>query len=104
MVLVQEIRQQEGMKMVSGKTSARIEALLLIIGGAALAFLLISLEESSAETITVDDDGGADYERIQDAINAAGDGDTVRVYENGLLPGGAALLLLAADGRDLLRE
>ena len=35
---------------------------------------------AEAETITVDDDGGADYETIQDAIDAAKHGDTVRVY------------------------
>ncbi len=34
------------------------------------------------KTITVDDDGGkADYTRIQDAINACDDGDTIRVWE-----------------------
>jgi len=33
------------------------------------------------KTITVDDDGGADYEKIQDAIDAAEEGDTIRVYE-----------------------
>jgi len=31
--------------------------------------------------LTVDDDGGADYVRIQDAIDNATDGDTVRVFE-----------------------
>ncbi len=31
-------------------------------------------------TITVDDSGGADYTRIQDAINSANDGDTILVY------------------------
>lgn len=31
-------------------------------------------------TLTVDDSGGADYTRIQDAINAASDEDTVLVY------------------------
>ncbi len=34
----------------------------------------------SAITITVDDDGPADYSSIQDAINSASDGDTVYVY------------------------
>ena len=38
-------------------------------------------KESGAETITVDDGGGADYTKIQDAINASEDGDTVRVWE-----------------------
>ena len=35
---------------------------------------------SEARTIYVDDDGGADYTRIQDAIDAADDGDTIYVY------------------------
>jgi len=35
---------------------------------------------SFGKTITVDDDGGADYTRIQDAINDANSGDTVFVY------------------------
>jgi parallel beta-helix repeat protein len=34
----------------------------------------------SAATITVDDSGGAMYTKIQDAINASNDGDTVYVY------------------------
>jgi parallel beta-helix repeat protein len=36
--------------------------------------------ETLGETITVDDDGGADYTNIQDAINSATDGDTIYVY------------------------
>ena len=34
----------------------------------------------SSQTITVENDGGEDYERIQDAINVK-DGDPLRVYE-----------------------
>jgi hypothetical protein len=41
----------------------------------------ISIGESSNNIIYVDDDGGADYTRIQDAIDNASDGDTVFVYE-----------------------
>ncbi len=37
-------------------------------------------ESASVNTIYVDDDGGADYTSIQEAINAASDGDTVFVY------------------------
>ena len=33
------------------------------------------------KTIYVDDDGGADYTKIQDAIDNASDGDTIFVYE-----------------------
>jgi len=35
---------------------------------------------ASGKTIYVDDDGGKDYTNIQDAINAASDGDTIYVY------------------------
>jgi len=46
-----------------------------------------SINLDSQDLITVDDDGGADYTRIQDAIDNASDGDTVFVcngvyYEN----------------------
>jgi len=39
-----------------------------------------SAVQTSNTTIYVDDDGGADYTSIQDAIDAAGDGDTIFVY------------------------
>jgi len=32
-------------------------------------------------TLTVDDDGGADYTSIQAAIDNSSDGDTIRVFE-----------------------
>jgi parallel beta-helix repeat protein len=35
---------------------------------------------ATGATIYVDDDGGRDYTKIQDAINASSDGDTVYVY------------------------
>jgi parallel beta-helix repeat protein len=45
-------------------------------------FVIMALSEvSSAATIYVDDDGGADYVTIQEAINNASAGDTVYVYE-----------------------
>ena len=49
----------------------------------ACAFLLLLvIKETEGKTITVDDDDGrADYERIQDAVNASENGDTIRVYE-----------------------
>ena len=37
----------------------------------------------SGRTITVDDDGGADFTTIQDAIDNATDGDTIRVFRGG---------------------
>ena len=55
--------------------------------GIILLFLLSSsvplvscYEVSTNNIIYVDDDGGADYVRIQDAIDNASDGDTVYVY------------------------
>jgi len=45
------------------------------------AVLLLITPSSAATTITVDDDGGAEYEKIQDAIDAAEDGDTILVKE-----------------------
>ena len=35
---------------------------------------------SEGNTIYVDDDGGADYANIQDAVDAASDGDTIFVF------------------------
>jgi len=55
-----------------------LEALFLL---GALFLLMLVIETAQARTIIVDDDGGADYQTIQDAINAAADGDTVKVYE-----------------------
>ncbi len=52
--------------------------LLLVIG---MLVLTLCCGFSDAKVITVDDDGGADYETIQDAINASVDGDDIRVWE-----------------------
>lgn len=41
---------------------------------------LMLVNSAAAKTITVDDSGGADYVRIQDAINSASNGDTIMVY------------------------
>ena len=43
--------------------------------------LAVGTENTEGKTITVDDSGGANYTKIQDAIDAAEDGDTIRVYE-----------------------
>jgi len=54
--------------------------LILII---LFTFLLsgsVSLARNQNKTIYVDDDGGVDFTRIQDAINAASNGDTIFVY------------------------
>ncbi len=49
-----------------------------VAGIAALALLLAG--GAGAATLTVDDSGGANYSRIQDAINNASAGDTILVY------------------------
>ncbi|MEE9151911.1 MAG: pectinesterase family protein [Thermoplasmata archaeon] len=60
----------------------RIAAIWLcfaIILTTVVIFIEIALP-ARATTIYVDDDGGADYTSIQDAINAASDDNTVYVY------------------------
>ena len=47
---------------------------------ATLLPITVTADETFGKTITVDDDGGADYTNIQDAIDNASDGDTVFVY------------------------
>lgn len=55
---------------------------LLVIGMVlGLSILLLVLEGAEGRTITVDDDGEAEFTSIQDAINASEDGDTVRVWD-----------------------
>ncbi len=54
-------------------------SLLLFTIGVVLLFL--GTNNVTAETITVDDDVGADYTKIQDAINNAEEGDMIRVWE-----------------------
>jgi nitrous oxidase accessory protein NosD len=50
----------------------------IVAGIASLALLLAG--GAGAATLTVDDSGGANYTRIQDAIDKASDGDTIQVY------------------------
>ena len=38
-------------------------------------------ENAEAKTITVDDSGGENHTKIQDAVDNASDGDTIYVYE-----------------------
>ena len=58
----------------------------IIIIGITFLFLIpisgntINSESSNNDILYVDDDGGADYTRIQDAIDNASDGDTIFVY------------------------
>ncbi len=51
-----------------------------ILGAVILLFLGIMAGPASAATWTVDDSGGANYTKIQDAINNASNGDTILVY------------------------
>ena len=63
--------------MKKKKLSIVVYVLLMTI----IAPMNIAADESVfGNTIYVDDDGGADYARIQDAVDAANDGDTVFVY------------------------
>ena len=79
------------------------------ISGIICLFLTISCWGA---TITVDDDGPADYNRIQDGINAASNGDTVLVgrgtyyenlYINGKLITLASNYLNSNDDEDILQ-
>jgi len=54
---------------------------LILISGIILFWLFLLSKIGSADTITVDNDGGADFEKIQDAVNSSEDGDTIRVWE-----------------------
>ena len=51
--------------------------ILILIGS---IFIVGSHNSVYGETLYVDDDGGADYTSIQDAIDNASDGDTIYVY------------------------
>jgi len=53
--------------------------LLFIVTG--ILLLTYVAKESSADTIIVAQDGSGSYEKIQDAINASEDWDTIRVWE-----------------------
>ncbi len=50
-------------------------ALVFLLAGTLI--VLLSAQEVSAETITVDDDGPANYSKIQDAIDNGVEGDTL---------------------------
>jgi parallel beta-helix repeat protein len=53
---------------------------VFMVGSFFLSLLLLTIV-GSARTIRVDDDEGADYSNIQEAIDAAEVGDTIRVYD-----------------------
>jgi len=53
---------------------------IILVGIGLLLFCVFFIGTASAKTWYVDDDGGADFTKIQDAIDAASDGDTIYVY------------------------
>ena len=55
--------------------------LLIFFVGISLLLMLLHSIDGSGRTITVDDDGGEDFTKIQDAINSAQNGDVVRVWK-----------------------
>ena len=67
------------------RKSLILKCCLLVVFASALLLLVLAAGSGGAEgkTITVDDDGGANYEKIQDAINASEEGDTV-IVETGI--------------------
>ena len=62
------------------KSSTRLVMGFLFILGIVL-MLVIVVEETKGETIIVSMDGSGDYDNIQDAIDNATGGDTIRVWE-----------------------
>ena len=72
--------QRTGERMGTGKHLIRIMiGLVLVFAGSIV--LMQFLSNAEADTIIVAKDGNGDYENIQDAIDAAVDGDTILVYE-----------------------
>ena len=57
-----------------------ISAIAIIMAVIALIFVIIP-RFGEAKTLTVDDDNPADYSNIQDAVDNASDGDTIRVFD-----------------------
>ena len=63
------------------KNKLKIVSSIFIIMFILMFFSNITSSTSINRTIYVDDDGDADYNKIQDAINVANDGDTIFVYK-----------------------
>lgn len=59
----------------------RIRYYILIILVIFILILVIFKDEASAKTITVSKNSSGDYDKIQDAIDNAIVGDTIRVFE-----------------------
>jgi parallel beta-helix repeat protein len=72
--------------------------------GLVSVLILISISVASAATITVNDDGGADYTKIQDAVDAASAGDFIEVWNgtyNENVDVGKRLTIYSRDGADV---
>ncbi len=55
--------------------------MLLFIAALSTILFVLAADEGQARTITVDDDGGEEYTKIQDAVDNAAQGDTIMVFE-----------------------
>ena len=58
-----------------------VPVVMVLIGSLVILLLLCGVGKGEGRTIIVDDDGEGDYTSIQDAIDNATDGDTIRVWE-----------------------
>ena len=66
---------------VEGMSQTNKIAIILLMLAATILILITIFPVSSADTIIVAQDGSGDYEKIQDAVDAAEDEDTIRVYQ-----------------------
>ena len=73
-------QEGSGNKLENPLLTVKITMFFFVILSCAFLFLL-AFEMVEGETLTVDDDGNAEYTRIQDAIDYANDDDTVIVGE-----------------------
>ena len=69
--------------------------------GIEMVLLGLTVTAVQADTWTVDDDGKADFNNIQAAVNAASDGDTIVVYpgiySGGINTQGLAIELISSE-------
>ena len=59
----------------------RNKVIIWVLIATAFALILCVIGNAEAKTWYVDDSGGADFEKIQDAVDVSEDGDTIKVYE-----------------------
>ncbi len=73
-----------------------------------MSLLLLALRLAAAATITVDASGGGDYTSIQEAVDAAADGDKISIasgtWEEGVLVDGRTLSIVGASSSDLVLQ